>query len=642
MKIVSLSVGEYLSEGQFIIPVYQRPYQWGDDLLEGLWSDLGEMYEGVNTKSHYLGVLLTSPDAAPESLLRGEGPAQLWKAAWPLVDGQQRLVTVLLLLAALRDRSSLAAKKRLKRILTTPAGPRLVGQEEDRDLLTRILATEQLELSKSETKTRVGNAYYFFRRQLTSGRPSFWRPAKPNTEIKTAKGLQKFHLPALVDIVLDRLDVTDMLLEPAQDQSAPAVFDAINGKRRELDPVDLLRNTVFAELDDIPLFTSTWATIETESRNVKLASARLGTLPLFIDSYLHSLGESASQHRIARRLNELILKHAPLSLGAATRRKRMRDVVQEIVDSFDDFKVCQSTSFRGYSGTYGAEVVRAVDNINMLSSGPPLPLCLLFIRHNRLGKLRDHHLLGACRHLESYLGRRVVVGAKQQLLRSHLTSVTKQLIKEFGNASDIGPRKGKAAIGQLPDRLAQLLATQGMPMPTNSEVVAAVTGRCDMNKLSARQKFAILRRLNDQMAGRHVPNIDIQARDGKSGGHSIEHVFPDSFRTPADITPGWQAQLRQWGAKRATVRATIRLRNNLGNYTLVHHNSALGRRPFLDAGRMKGKRHYLGDRAPDLSVMVLNVPSRGGRVQRTQWMADDINARAVQMAADLRKAYPGS
>jgi hypothetical protein len=69
---------------QFIIPEYQRPYAWGDDQVDELWADLlGSLGSG-----HFMGSLVLNvehPDA-PQ-----------------VIDGQQRLTTLVVLLSLIRD-----------------------------------------------------------------------------------------------------------------------------------------------------------------------------------------------------------------------------------------------------------------------------------------------------------------------------------------------------------------------------------------------------------------------------------------------------------------------------------------------------------------------------------------------------------
>lgn len=82
---------------QYLVPLYQRPYQWGPDNFKVLWNDVLQLVEDRPDDplaTHFMGslVLAPVPDNIAGSVTR-----------YLVVDGQQRLTTVTLLLAAIRD-----------------------------------------------------------------------------------------------------------------------------------------------------------------------------------------------------------------------------------------------------------------------------------------------------------------------------------------------------------------------------------------------------------------------------------------------------------------------------------------------------------------------------------------------------------
>ena len=84
---------------QFLVPLYQRPYQWSKAQWDTLWNDvlrLAEERQEDNgaTATHFIGSLVLAP--APGAVAGG-------LTKFMVVDGQQRLTTLSLLLAAIRD-----------------------------------------------------------------------------------------------------------------------------------------------------------------------------------------------------------------------------------------------------------------------------------------------------------------------------------------------------------------------------------------------------------------------------------------------------------------------------------------------------------------------------------------------------------
>lgn len=78
---------------QYVVPSYQRPYAWRKEQWEMLWQDILETISLGSEREHFLGAWISMPieDVA------GEFNSHL------LIDGQQRLITVSILLATIRD-----------------------------------------------------------------------------------------------------------------------------------------------------------------------------------------------------------------------------------------------------------------------------------------------------------------------------------------------------------------------------------------------------------------------------------------------------------------------------------------------------------------------------------------------------------
>src|SRR3981081_3600022 len=94
MKADEMRLGPLLSgPKQFVVPYFQRAYSWRRHQWNTLFDDILELYELGSSSSHFLGsmVLLREPSAG------GDASPTL------VIDGQQRIVTLSLFLAAIRD-----------------------------------------------------------------------------------------------------------------------------------------------------------------------------------------------------------------------------------------------------------------------------------------------------------------------------------------------------------------------------------------------------------------------------------------------------------------------------------------------------------------------------------------------------------
>ncbi len=89
-----------LIEGQkqFRIPIWQRQYTWQKDEHEQLWRDLLEQYDHLASgdgalSTHFLGSFVIAP---VDTMASGVN-------SFLVIDGQQRMTTLMVVLCAIRD-----------------------------------------------------------------------------------------------------------------------------------------------------------------------------------------------------------------------------------------------------------------------------------------------------------------------------------------------------------------------------------------------------------------------------------------------------------------------------------------------------------------------------------------------------------
>jgi uncharacterized protein with ParB-like and HNH nuclease domain len=219
MKAVEAKLLEFLKKSpQFIIPIYQRTYSWGERECRQLWDDILRTGRDDKLAAHFVG-----------SIVYVEKGLYHVSAQSPLlvIDGQQRLTTMTLLIEALArklgDTEPLdgfsARKLRSYYLLNDPeAGERrykLVLSQTDKATLIAILDQHD---RPREHSVRVEANLEFFQMRL----------AEASEELEAVcKGLAKL---IVVDISLDR------------DQDNPQlIFESLNSTGLELSQADLIR-----------------------------------------------------------------------------------------------------------------------------------------------------------------------------------------------------------------------------------------------------------------------------------------------------------------------------------------------------------------------------------------------------------------
>ena len=108
------SLEQLFSTRIFRIPNYQRGYSWGKQQLNDLWEDLSNI---VDNRPYYIG-MISIEEAPKEDYKKWEEDKWYFDEmpnlkAYYVVDGQQRLTTIILLLAKIVE---VAAKHKIKRI----------------------------------------------------------------------------------------------------------------------------------------------------------------------------------------------------------------------------------------------------------------------------------------------------------------------------------------------------------------------------------------------------------------------------------------------------------------------------------------------------------------------------------------------
>lgn len=126
-----LSVGQIFSGHEFVIPDFQRPYSWGIEECEQLWVDissfLDEMLDGTrdNKEQYFLGSIVVYPCEENEHV-------------WVVIDGQQRLTTLLIFIRRLFESATTHTVLQKMLYKTDPATTEII--EDKPRLVSKVVA----------------------------------------------------------------------------------------------------------------------------------------------------------------------------------------------------------------------------------------------------------------------------------------------------------------------------------------------------------------------------------------------------------------------------------------------------------------------------------------------------------------------
>jgi alkylated DNA nucleotide flippase Atl1 len=507
---------EELIQGQkqFVVPLYQRTYSWQADQLGRLWDDILEKVHGENgglETTHFLGSVVLSP-----GLVQAAGVQR-----WIVVDGQQRLTTLMLALCAIRDHVTAANPDERDRFNDLY----LTNRYKQGDDFLRLTPTKAdvasfLACIRSTAAAggsdNIGAAYRYFRERLEalddSGDPV--NPADVEAVIARRLGL--------VQITADR------------DDNVHRIFESLNNTGLELTQADLVRNQIFMLLParGESVYESVWLPLQK-----RLSADQLEDLV-----YLHLVltGHPRIRRDGIARAMESELRMAPSEeyvesvVRVLDRRSRH---LERIVnpDREPDGRI--RAAFRRLK-TWGAQVA--------------YPLLMLVLDNQEAGTVTTDEVVDVLMYVESFIVRRMMCRIPTNNLNRIFNGLVSQVPGE----------------GSLPAAVRQFLSRERNFWPRDEELRAAIESKPFYLQGRIPQQQLILRRLEEAFGSKETPDFE-------KAQYSIEHVLP---QTP---TPEWLGQLTQSTDEGETPEELHqRLVHTLGNLTLTAYNSELSNNPF--------------------------------------------------------------
>lgn len=230
------------------VPNYQREFKWGKSEAIELIEDL-KFYSGTPKESLFLGTIILSKSELDEH---------------SIVDGQQRLTTISILLAACREHAKRLNHKdlasKIQDFLTA------IDEASAKTLGPNIIVSESIKEPYNELVSGNWNGSFtekpqgkHVKRKINKIKPVF------DYFTKTIESFNQDELTAFLRAIYNSYTITIVITDPME---AFNIFERTNGRGIDLEASDLLKNYFFSK--NVSGIEEKWAEIVSNSDNTLL------------------------------------------------------------------------------------------------------------------------------------------------------------------------------------------------------------------------------------------------------------------------------------------------------------------------------------------------------------------------------------
>ncbi|MGH3232765.1 MAG: GmrSD restriction endonuclease domain-containing protein [Streptosporangiaceae bacterium] len=518
-------------EKQFRVPLWQRQYTWRMPDHRLLWRDILEQYAraadgaGASPPGHFLGSIVLSPVPAAASDV----------ASYLIVDGQQRLTTLMLLLCAIRDAAAKADPQAIERYDELY----LINKFQQGDARFRLLPTQADRSSFFACVTRgadagsqdpIGQGYRFFRSHVELPGPDD----------------EPLDLHRLAAVVVERLVVVD--ITTGQGDNAHRIFQSLNATGVNLTQADLLRNLIFMLLPTRAgtVYDQVWRPME-----------RL----IGFDN-LEGLARVDLQRRgIDVAVDDVFRRHQDRLENMPGGEQAIEEAVRDLALRAGHYKRLIDPAAED-----DLEVRAGLLRLRRWGAQTSYPVLMAAYDLRERGLLPVEGLREVVSYIESFLVRRQLAGIPTNALNRLFVQFVGQLPQD----------------ATFPQALRQELSRPRRYWPGDEQLREAIRTRPFYFSGRGPQRKLILERL-EQSYG-HPERIDFGNSD-----LTVEHIMPQT------LSEEWRQHLASLGQDPEEVHQS--LVHTLGNLTLTAFNETLSNNPFERKQQIYGASHLELNRA---------------------------------------------
>ena len=543
---------------QYRVPLFQRTYSWGQDQWGRLWEDISEIYAMTNPSKHFIGSIVTQPiPDAPEHA-----------AKFMLIDGQQRITTLLLLLAVLRyqnDRSleddSLSNEIRdtcLTNIHVSDESEKLklLPTQRDREAFRQAMNGEP-----PQGDTQIGKAWAYFSKKIQS------KDGEDNS----------INLRQLMQRITLYLDLVSIKLETGD--SPNRIFESLNNTGVQLEASDLIRNYIFMRIPDEhsqeQAYDHTW-------------------FPM--------------QERLDKSIDDFFWRYS-MKDGDLTRWDDIFDDTKKALDKKPDDEMVQILEdFSKFSGYYinikypnrrepNRDIAKQLTRLNDWQADVCYPFLLALFDLQSRAQVQSDDVVSILRMVESFIVRRSICGVPTNRLRSLFAGMLTQC-----NHNDI--------VGSCRSYLL------GNQWPEDDEFLEKLVLYRVYNPARLARTRLILRSIENSFGDLEAPELTADI--------TIEHIMPQSLTKDwkDDLGANWNEVHSRWLDSIGNLTLT--------GYNPALSNRSFQRKKEIFEGRFEEQKEVFEgtERTFPGTNFQLTKDTECGVLRFDKWNEDSIQKRA--------------
>lgn len=591
----------FSSDGNFYysIPKYQREYTWGFREWEALYNDISE-----NNDEYFIGSIICIPlgDAINPFL--------------EVIDGQQRLTTTSLFLAAIYtrlmqyknyldedDEDILPSLKKSLKSKYSPNEMKLVPQvqnynKDDFDYLMNEVGLRKASAPKHSYYSirKISRCYNYFLYRL-------------DQEIK-----QLSEADAIRYIINKYNKVKQAMLvkiEVSTHSDAYVLFESLNNRGTPLTAIDLMKNLIMARAESNNLtiddcFTR-WQMLLTNLSEDYAIQERF--FRHYYNAFKHQLNKPFQ--------NDNDRKNAPLGIVAT--RSNLLNIFESLINKdlntfLTDILVCGKIySWLILQETNENPYKKALTDLDHIQGAPSYMLLMYLIRNQQTLQLSNDQINNLILLLVKYFVRRNITDFPNT---RDLTRIFMDIINQIEECNPTGD----GVITIIVDILSS-------PDNCASDERFRVSLESDVYKDNVGATRYILCKLAESTMTQETWTDLWQRSDKRLFIWTIEHIFPEGENIPqcwVDMIAGGDRKLAQKYLEKYT--------HKIGNLTITGFNSTLGNKSFEEKRDRKNKEgKYIGYKN--------GLGINNDIANKDTWTIEDITARTKVIVDKLVEMY---